>query len=48
MTPYRFDTSVFGFCKGDYVRVGGVVEEILEVYNGGVHASRVKGEGCDC
>ncbi len=25
-----------------------VVEEVLEVYDGGVHASRVTGEGCDC
>ncbi len=39
--------AVFDFCDGNDVGFGVVVEEVLEVEDSSVHASRVKCEGCD-
>ncbi len=39
--------SVFGFCEGDNLRFGLVVEEVLDVEDDSVHAPCVKCEGCD-
>ncbi len=39
---------MFCLCEGNDVGFGVVVEEVLKVLKGGgVHASRVKCEGCD-
>ena len=47
MSPYGLDVLVFCFREGSDLGFGLCIEEVMQIQGGGVHSSRVDGEGCD-